>query len=126
MTLEKEMDEILWMEEEGSGLGKEQLRSFGTVARSLRLQFTSGWDGPVARHELGLTSREQFVPTAAREGLSLSQSSIPKQRNVTAISAKSWTQGQGCSEDQNYTSTDRSPSSRTLHEVSDINCIFNF
>lgn len=28
MTLEKEMDEILWMEEEGSGFGKEQLRSF--------------------------------------------------------------------------------------------------
>lgn len=27
MTLEKEMDEILWMEEEGSGFGKEQLRS---------------------------------------------------------------------------------------------------
>lgn len=28
MTLEKEMDEILRMEEEGSGFGKEQLRSF--------------------------------------------------------------------------------------------------
>lgn len=28
MTLEKEMGGILWMEEEGSGFGKEQLRSF--------------------------------------------------------------------------------------------------
>lgn len=28
VTLEKEMDEILWREEEGSGSGKEQLRSF--------------------------------------------------------------------------------------------------
>ncbi|GAA6219009.1 uncharacterized protein DKFZp434B061-like isoform X2 [Lates japonicus] len=60
-----------------------------------------------------------------KAGLSLSQSSIPKQRNVTAISAKSWTQRQGCSEDQNYICTDGSPGSRTLHEVSDINCIFN-
>lgn len=28
VTLKKEMGEILWMEEEGSGFGKEQLRSF--------------------------------------------------------------------------------------------------
>ncbi|XP_071345650.1 mucin-17-like isoform X2 [Trachinotus anak] len=61
-----------------------------------------------------------------KAGLSLSQSSVPKQRNITAISAKSWTQRQGRSEDQNYTCADGSPSSRTLHEVSDINCIFNF
>ncbi|XP_044071026.1 mucin-17-like isoform X2 [Siniperca chuatsi] len=60
-----------------------------------------------------------------KAGLSLSQSSIPKQRNITAISAKNWTQRQGTSEDQNYSCTDRSPGSQTLHEVNDINCIFN-
>ncbi|XP_065808698.1 mucin-5AC-like isoform X2 [Labrus bergylta] len=60
-----------------------------------------------------------------KAGLSLSQSSIPKQRNVTAISAKNWTQSQGPSEDQNYSSTNGSPDSRALHEVTDINCIFN-
>ncbi|XP_068434378.1 uncharacterized protein [Clinocottus analis] len=55
----------------------------------------------------------------------LSQSSIPKQRNVTAISAKNWTQREGRSEDQSYSGADKSPGGRTLHEVSDINCIFN-
>ncbi|XP_047437150.1 nascent polypeptide-associated complex subunit alpha, muscle-specific form-like isoform X2 [Mugil cephalus] len=62
------------------------------------------------------------VPKA---GLSLSQSSIIKQRNVTAISAKNWTQRQGPSDDQNFSCTDGGPGDRTLHEVSDINCIFN-
>nr|XP_043887006.1 uncharacterized protein LOC122772788 [Solea senegalensis] len=60
-----------------------------------------------------------------KAGLSLSQSSTPKQRNITVISAKSWTQRQGHSEDQSHDCTDESPSSRTLHEVSDITCIFN-
>ncbi|XP_032373121.1 uncharacterized protein PB18E9.04c [Etheostoma spectabile] len=67
---------------------------------------------------------EASIPIS-KAGLSLSQSSIPKQRKVTAISAKNWTQRQGRSEDQNYSCTDGSPGSRTLHEVSDINCIFN-
>ncbi|XP_038557054.1 mucin-12-like isoform X2 [Micropterus salmoides] len=61
-----------------------------------------------------------------KAGLSLNQSSIPKQRNITAISAKNWTQRQGPSEDQNYSCTDGSSGSQTLHEVSDINCIFNY
>ncbi|XP_062247488.1 mucin-2-like isoform X2 [Platichthys flesus] len=65
---------------------------------------------------------EAPIPTA---GLSLSQSSITKQRNITVISAKSWTQRQGRSEDQKDSCTDERPSSRTLHEVNDINCIFN-
>ncbi|XP_029284362.1 uncharacterized protein LOC115006321 isoform X2 [Cottoperca gobio] len=60
-----------------------------------------------------------------KAGLSLSQSSISKQRNVTAISAKNWTQRQGRSEDQSYSCTNRSSCDETLHEVSDINCIFN-
>ncbi|XP_035032379.2 mucin-5AC isoform X2 [Hippoglossus stenolepis] len=65
---------------------------------------------------------EAPIPTA---GLSLSQSSITKQRNITVISAKSWTQRQGRSEDQKDSCTDERPSSRTLQEVNDINCIFN-
>nr|XP_057933477.1 uncharacterized protein LOC131132146 isoform X2 [Doryrhamphus excisus] len=58
--------------------------------------------------------------------LSLSLNSIPKPRNVTAISAKHWNQTQRRFEHQGYTRKDRSPGNRSLHEVSDINCIFNF
>ncbi|XP_031704669.1 mucin-17-like isoform X2 [Anarrhichthys ocellatus] len=67
---------------------------------------------------------EDPIPMS-KAGLSLSQTSIPKQRNVTAISAKNWTQRQGCCEDQIYSCADGSPDGRTLHEVSDIDCIFN-
>ncbi|KAK5874443.1 hypothetical protein PBY51_019387 [Eleginops maclovinus] len=60
-----------------------------------------------------------------KAGLSLSQSSIPKKRNVTIISAKNWTQREGSSEDQSFSRANGSPGRETLHEVSDINCIFN-
>ncbi|XP_014914749.1 uncharacterized protein LOC106964036 [Poecilia latipinna] len=59
-----------------------------------------------------------------KAGLSLSKSSISKQRNITVISAKNWTQRQGHSEGHKY--TQGNASSRILHEVNDINCIFSY
>ncbi|XP_008404235.2 uncharacterized protein LOC103462940 [Poecilia reticulata] len=59
-----------------------------------------------------------------KTGLSLSKSSISKQRNITVISAKNWTQRQGHSEGHKY--TQGNASSRILHEVNDINCIFSY
>ncbi|XP_061605967.1 uncharacterized protein LOC133466352 isoform X2 [Phyllopteryx taeniolatus] len=60
-----------------------------------------------------------------KAGVSVSLNSIPIQRNVTPISANHWTQRQGCFQDEGHTRNDAETSSPTLHEVSDINCIFN-
>ncbi|XP_040891015.1 uncharacterized protein DKFZp434B061-like isoform X2 [Toxotes jaculatrix] len=123
--------------------GKDVFEESRSEAHSIGIQSlkTSSMDTKKPEFPLGLAQKtmqqstsDVSTPKASyseapipipKAGLSLSQSSIPKQRNVTAISAKSWTQRQGCSEDQNYACTDRNPGSRTLHEVSDINCIFN-
>ncbi|XP_075323028.1 uncharacterized protein LOC142381274 isoform X2 [Odontesthes bonariensis] len=88
---------------------------FGLAMKTIQ-QTTSDVPTPKASYS------EAPIPVP-KAGLSLSQSSISKQRTVTAISAKNWNQRQGCSEDQ--CCTNGNASSRSLHEVSDINCIFN-
>ncbi|XP_017282230.1 uncharacterized protein LOC108242121 isoform X2 [Kryptolebias marmoratus] len=61
-----------------------------------------------------------------KAGLRLSKSSISTKRNITTISAKNWPQSQGPSEGQRHSCTKGSSSSRALHKVSDINCIFSY
>ncbi|XP_043997123.1 uncharacterized protein LOC122845115 isoform X2 [Gambusia affinis] len=87
------------------------------LAQKITLQSTSDASTTKASYS------EASIPIP-KAGLSLSKSSISKQRNITVISAKNWTQRQGHSEGHEY--TQGNASSRILHEVNDINCIFSY
>ncbi|XP_035538352.1 mucin-17-like isoform X2 [Morone saxatilis] len=122
VTHSKDLFEESQSEAHSTGIQSLKTSSMDTIEPELPLglaqktmqQSTSDVSTPKASYS------EAPIPIP-KAGLSLSQSSIPKQRNVTAISAKNWIQRQ----DQKYSCTEGSPSSRTLHEVNDINCIFN-
>ncbi|XP_029000571.1 mucin-2-like isoform X2 [Betta splendens] len=113
LSCSKDASEESQYESHNIGIQARKWSSMDTV----KLELPLGFAQKTVQQPTKASYSEAPVPKA---GLRVSQSSVPKRRNVTAISAKHWTQRQ---EDQS--STDSSAGSRALHEVTDITCIFN-